>query len=197
MWFFLTEQQNALHSLTTSSWHQWLEKESLSATTQSTAEQLPLYEDQGGTVFRGAGLGSLVPACPQMWLVLNCHIPILQFHFGQSHWMGVPKQLGWAWICVNRLWALYSLKDVWKSYPRSCETKYWQRTAAALWGQQSAVRLLPALNMAHCILQSPAQTERAQTDLKYMGSIIHQKEQGVGIQNPWALFLATISLPCW
>lgn len=42
----------------------------------------------------------------------------------------------------------------------------------------------PALNMSDSILHSPAQTERARSDLKHMGSIIHQEQQGVGIQHP-------------
>lgn len=155
---------------------------------------------RGAAIFK-AGLGSLVPACPQRWLVLNCHVPILQFYFRQSQWIGVPKELGWAWIFVNRLWALYSLQDVWKSYPPFCETKYWQRTETALWGQQSAVISVPALNMSDSILHTPVQTKKGPLWSKTHGQ--YNPSDAAGCWDTESLsFISSNSfssfpLPCW
>lgn len=70
-----------------------LEEESLSCTTQSSAEQPPCQRSRGASILTGAAWG-LYPSLPPEVAAPSCHVPILQFHFWQSEWMGAPKQLG-------------------------------------------------------------------------------------------------------
>lgn len=108
------ELQNTLHSFISSSWHQWSEKESLSSTTQSTAEQPPLRRSRGAAILRGAGLGSPVPACPRGGWCWTAMSP-----FSSSTW---GKANGWVfqsnWAELESLWADFELFTHW----RMCES---------------------------------------------------------------------------
>lgn len=135
MWFFLYTV--ALFSFTTSSQLQWSQKEFLSHVTEHCEAATTIKETQQQWYWQKRLKSqkcfcSLDPSLPPevAGVELHSYFPVsLQVKPVD----GVSKATGlslnpYKWI--NQV--LYSLKYVWKSYPRSCETKYWHKTAAVL-----------------------------------------------------------------
>lgn len=163
---FFVELQNALFSLVTSSQHQWLQEEFLSRSTEHCRAATAIKETQQQQYSKRLKPQRCWPLLSRSQLTsrgCRCWTTSISSSStlgkAKSQVGGVSKAIELSLdLCKQTLSSLLTEVGV-KVLSPSCETKYWHRPAAVLWGQQIAIILAPALNVSDSTLHTPVQIE--------------------------------------